>query len=101
ASIEEVVISTIMLENAAQVQLITEAVGTPAPEFPLADIQKLQHDISRPEQFVINFDYLVRRAEGEGEGAGGAQRGAEGDVGPDRGVFGKPPPPVGLRPWPA
>ena len=61
ASIEEVVISTIMLENAAQIQMITEAAGTPAPEFPLADIQKLQHDISRPEQFAINFDYLVRR----------------------------------------
>ena len=66
ASIEEVVISTIMLENAAQIQMITEAAGTPAPEFPLADIQKLQHDISRPEQFVINFDYLVRRAKRAG-----------------------------------
>jgi len=64
ASIEEVVISTIMLENAAQIQMITEAAGTPAPEFPLADIQKLQHDISRPEQFAINFDYLVRREKG-------------------------------------
>src|SRR5215471_13884792 len=66
ASIEEVVISTIMLENAAQIQMITEAAGTPAPEFPLADIQKLQHDISRPEQFAINFDYLVRRAKRRG-----------------------------------
>jgi L-fuculose-phosphate aldolase len=65
-SIEEVVISTIMLENAAQIQLITEAAGTPAAEFPLADIQKLQHDISRPEQFVINFDYLVRRVKRTG-----------------------------------
>jgi L-fuculose-phosphate aldolase len=62
ASIEEVVISTIMLENAAMIQMIAEAAGTPAPEFPLADIQKLKHDISRPEQFAINFDYLVRRA---------------------------------------
>ena len=66
ASVEEVVIATIMLENAAQVQLITEAAGTPAPEFPLADIKKLQHDISRPEQFVINFDYLVRREKRRG-----------------------------------
>jgi len=62
ATIEEVVISTIMLENAAMIQMITEAAGTPAPEFPLADIRKLKHDISRPEQFVVNFDYLVRRA---------------------------------------
>jgi L-fuculose-phosphate aldolase len=62
ASIEEVVISTIMLENAAQIQMITEAAGTPAAEFPRADIEKLRHDISRPEQFKVNFDYLVRRA---------------------------------------
>jgi L-fuculose-phosphate aldolase len=66
ATIEEVVISTIMLENAAMIQMITEAAGTPAPEFPLADIQKLQHDISRPEQFKINFDYLVRRVKRRG-----------------------------------
>jgi len=66
ASIEEVVISTIMLENAAMIQMIAEAAGTPAPEFPLADIQKLKHDISRPEQFVVNFDYLVRRAKRRG-----------------------------------
>jgi L-fuculose-phosphate aldolase len=66
ASIEEVVISTIMLENAAMIQMITEAAGTPAPEFPLADIQKLKHDISRPEQFMVNFDYLVRRAKRRG-----------------------------------
>jgi L-fuculose-phosphate aldolase len=66
ATIEEVVISTIMLENAAQVQLIAEAAGTPAPEFPLADIRKLQHDISQPEQFAINFDYLLRRVRRRG-----------------------------------
>jgi L-fuculose-phosphate aldolase len=62
ASVEDVVISTIMLENAAQIQLIAEAAGEPAPEFPAADIEQLRHDISRPEQFKINFDYLVRRA---------------------------------------
>ena len=66
ATIEEVVISTIMLENAAMIQMTAEAAGTPAPEFPLADIQKLKHDISRPEQFVVNFDYLVRRAKRRG-----------------------------------
>ena len=66
ATIEELVISTIMLENAAQIQMIAEAAGTPAPEFPLDDIKKLQHDISRPEQFAINFDYLVRRAKRRG-----------------------------------
>jgi L-fuculose-phosphate aldolase len=61
ASIEEAVIGVIMLENAAMVQLITEAAGDPGPEFPRADIEKHQLEISQPEQFAINFDYLVRR----------------------------------------
>ena len=62
ATIEEVVISTIMLENAAMIQLVAEAAGQPAPEFPRDDIEKLKYDISRPDQFAVNFDYLVRRA---------------------------------------
>ncbi len=66
ATIEEVVISTIMLENAAMIQLVTEAAGSPAPEFPAADLEHLQRDISQPEQFQINFDYLVRRAKRRG-----------------------------------
>ncbi|HEY0299948.1 MAG TPA: class II aldolase/adducin family protein, partial [Rhizomicrobium sp.] len=62
ATIAETVIGAIMLENAAQAQTIAESAGEPAAEFPRADIEKLKHDISRPEQFTINFDYLVRRA---------------------------------------
>jgi L-fuculose-phosphate aldolase len=62
-SIEEVVINVIMLENAAMIQMITEAAGDPAPDFPAADIAQLKHDISRPDQFVVNFNYLVRRLE--------------------------------------
>ena len=62
-SIEEVVISALMLENAAQIQMIVEAAGNPGPEFPARNIAQLQHDIGRPEQFAINFDYLVRRAQ--------------------------------------
>jgi len=63
ASIEEAVINVIMLENAAMVQLITEAAGDPGPEFPRPDIEKLRQEISQPEQFVVNFDYLVRRVQ--------------------------------------
>jgi len=59
--IAEAVIGTIMLENAAMVQMIVEAAGDPAPEFSRADIEKLKHDIGQPEQFKVNFDYLVRR----------------------------------------
>ena len=61
ATIEEAVIGTIMLENGAMVQLLAEAAGDPAPEFPRADIENLKNDISQPEQFKINFDYLARR----------------------------------------
>ncbi|MFZ0606917.1 MAG: class II aldolase/adducin family protein [Xanthobacteraceae bacterium] len=61
ATIAEAVIGTIMLENGAMVQLLAEAAGDVAPEFPRADIEKLKNDISRPDQFQVNFDYLVRR----------------------------------------
>ena len=62
-TIEEVVVSALMLENSARIQMIVEAAGNPGPEFPRADIEQLQRDIGRPDQFVVNFDYLVRRAQ--------------------------------------
>ena len=61
ATIAEAVIGTIMLENGAMVQLLVEAAGDPAPEFSRGDIEKLRGDITQPEQFTINFDYLARR----------------------------------------
>jgi L-fuculose-phosphate aldolase len=64
ASIEEAVITVIMLENAAKVQMIVEAAGDQAPDFPRADIEKHRREISEPEQFIINFNYLVRRLGG-------------------------------------
>ena len=66
ATIAEAVIGTLMLENGAMVQLLVEAAGDPAPEFSRADIEKLKADISQPEQFTINFDYLVRRVKPRG-----------------------------------
>ena len=60
-TIAEAVVGIIMLENAAQVQMLAEAAGDPAPEFPPADLEKLKSDISRADQFAINFDYLARR----------------------------------------
>jgi L-fuculose-phosphate aldolase len=60
-SIEETVVSALMLENAAQTQLVVEAAGNPAPEFPAEDVAKLKREIGAPEQFMINFEYLVRR----------------------------------------
>ncbi len=61
ATMEEAVIGTVMLENAAMIQMIAEAAGTPAPELPKDDILQLQREISQPDQFAVNFDYLVRR----------------------------------------
>ena len=66
ATIAEAVIGTIMLENGAKVQLLVEAAGYPASEFSRADIEKLKTDIRQPEQFTINFDYLVRRVKRRG-----------------------------------
>jgi L-fuculose-phosphate aldolase len=63
ASIAETVVSAIMLENAAQIQMIAEAAGEIAPEFPAADIDTLKGQLSKPDQFAVNFDYLVRRLE--------------------------------------
>ncbi len=60
-TIEEAVIGVIMLENAATIQLMVEAAGDPAPEFPPDDIAKFKNEIGQPEQFKINFDYLARR----------------------------------------
>src|SRR6185312_15255930 len=61
ASIEETVIGAIMLETAAMIQLAAEAAGDMAPEFPEDDIATLKAQLSKPEQFAINFDYLARR----------------------------------------
>ncbi|KAJ0343767.1 hypothetical protein COL154_014061, partial [Colletotrichum chrysophilum] len=61
ATVAEAVIGAIMLENAAMIQMIADATGTGADCFPDDDIRKLQDAIGKPEQFEINFDYLVRR----------------------------------------
>jgi L-fuculose-phosphate aldolase len=61
ATVAEAVISALMLENAAKVQMLVEAAGDPAPEFPHADIQALKDMLSKPDQFAVNFDYLVRQ----------------------------------------
>lgn len=62
ASLEEAVICCVMLEEAARIQLIAEAAGIDAPPFPEDDIAKLRDNLLRPEQCLINFAYLARRA---------------------------------------
>ena len=63
-TIEETVISAIMLENAAMIQMIVEAAGDPAPEFSRDEVVANKRQLSAPEQFVINFDYLARKVSG-------------------------------------
>jgi ribulose-5-phosphate 4-epimerase/fuculose-1-phosphate aldolase len=60
STVEEATILLIMLENACQIQLAAMSAGV-GDTFDAAQIEKLHHDITRPEQYMINFDYLVRK----------------------------------------
>lgn len=62
ATVDEATILAIMLDNACQIQLLAEAGGGLGELFSAADIEKLHRDITRPEQYSINFEYLRRRA---------------------------------------
>jgi L-fuculose-phosphate aldolase len=46
-SVEEAVVSAIMLESSAMIQMIVETAGEPAREFPPEDIEILKHQLSR------------------------------------------------------
>ena len=63
ALIEEATILSIMLENACQIQLLAEAAGGVGAVFDADDVQRLHRNITRPEQYTINFEDLRRRAE--------------------------------------
>ena len=62
ASVEESTILAIMLENACQIQLAAQAAGGIGEQFTQEDIEKLHFDITRAEQYTINFEYLKRKA---------------------------------------
>ena len=62
ASVEESTILAIMLDNACQIQLLAEAAGGVGEVFGAEDIRRLHHNITRPEQYTINFEYLRRKA---------------------------------------
>ena len=61
-SLEEAVVLCVMPEEAARIQLLVDAAGTDVPDFPLEDIARLRDNLRRPEQFVVNFAYLARKA---------------------------------------
>ena len=62
ATLEQAVVLTVMLEEACRIQLLADAVGGSTPEFPPEDIARLRRNLMSPEQFVVNFDYLARKA---------------------------------------
>lgn len=62
ASVEESVILAIMLENACRIQLLAEAAGGIGEVFAAEHIERLHQNITRPQQYAINFEYLRRKA---------------------------------------
>ena len=62
ASLDEATVLALMLETACQIQLLATAGGGIGACFAPERIQRLHHDITQPEQYRINFEYLKRRA---------------------------------------
>jgi ribulose-5-phosphate 4-epimerase/fuculose-1-phosphate aldolase len=60
-SVEESVILAIMLDNACQIQLLAEAAGGIGEVFAPDYIKRLHDNITHPEQYTINFEYLRRK----------------------------------------
>lgn len=63
-TLEQAVVLLVMLEEAARIQLLADAAGGSQPEFPPEDVARLRRNLMSPEQFVINFDFLARKAGG-------------------------------------
>jgi L-fuculose-phosphate aldolase len=63
ACVEEATVLALLLEEACKIQLLAQAGGGVGEVFSDDSIQRLHHNITRPEQYTINFDYLRRRAE--------------------------------------
>lgn len=61
-SIEEAVIRTITLENACEDQVRLYSLGTDIVEYRQEDIHNLWSNLDRQEQYIVNFDYLARKA---------------------------------------
>jgi L-fuculose-phosphate aldolase len=61
-SVEEAVIRTLTLEKACEDQVLCLAMGGEIVEFGAEDIESLRVNLDGRDQYVVNFDYLVRRA---------------------------------------
>jgi len=60
--VEQAVVLCVMLEEACRVQMLITASGSDGWLFPADDVARLRRNLFSPEQFVINFDYLARKA---------------------------------------
>lgn len=62
-TLEECIVLAITLENACEIQLMVHNAGAAdAPEIPMDQVESLHAKLKVPEQYEVNFDYLVRRA---------------------------------------
>ena len=61
SSLPEAIVCCMMLEEACRIQLLVDAAGSDGWSYPQDDIERLQKQLSSPEQYTINFDYLVRQ----------------------------------------
>ena len=61
ASLEESTVLALLLEEACRIQLLAQAGGGVGAVFDAESIGKLHHNITRAEQYSVNFDYLRRR----------------------------------------
>jgi L-fuculose-phosphate aldolase len=61
ASLDESTVLALLLEEACRIQMLTMAAGGAGAMFDAESIALLHHNITRPEQYTINFEYLARR----------------------------------------
>ena len=61
-SLGQAVVLCVMLEEASRIQLMASAAGMDLWGFSADDVARLKKNLLGQEQFVVNYDYLVRRA---------------------------------------
>lgn len=61
ACLEESTVLSLLLEEACRIQLLAQAGGGVGAMFDADNIARLHHNITRPEQYTVNFEYLRRR----------------------------------------
>ncbi len=63
ACLEESTVLALLLEEACRIQLLAQAGGGVGAMFDAESIGRLHRNITRPEQYTVNFDYLRRRVQ--------------------------------------